>query len=266
MTECPHNSPDNSGGISPNNTAQSRNHNTSTTRKQRIRGCGVPATVWFAPHPETPNPETPLAPAYPDPPRDWVLAEIIRQFATVGENYRVCHLAHLGCPGDSSSTVHRPSPWPTDPVAAANALFEMDALHVVVPAASEGDCDRERRWHGTAPGQSFLARLQHHLGEADSRLAEDGILAILLPRPLPGAYFADETGAVIQAMRDEGLSYLQHIAVVDAFIDHDGITPALSQADLDAFHAARAAGLPVHARAHSDLLIFREPGKAELHD
>ena len=136
----------------------------------------------------------------------------------------------------------------------------------MIPAASDGDCGGARRRHGTTPGQAFLARLQHHIDDARGHLADGGTFAVLLPRPRPGAGFADDTGAAIQAVREGGFIYLQHIALVDAFIDHEGITPALPQADLDAFQSARAAGLPVHARSHSDLLIFRKPGKAELLD
>ena len=258
MTQHPHYASPDTGDAHPGTSGRTTPTTTRPARRQRIRGCGVPPTVWFTPHPDVPKPTDDTRVQNPD----WVLAETIRQFTTPDQNYLVSHLAYPGCQGDNSTRSHHPDDsdidWEDPDV--DRGLY---ALHVVIPVSSNGDCGGERRWHGTTPGQAYLARLEHHVDYARRDLAEGGIFAVLVPRPRPGAAFADDTGAVIAAARDGGLTYLQHIAVVDAFIDHEGITPTLPDADLDAFYSARAAGLPVHARAHSDLLIFRKPVEDE---
>lgn len=257
MTQHPHNALPDTGGAHPGTNGRTTPTTTRPARRQRIRGCGVPPTVWFAPHPDVPKPTDDTGVQS----LDWALAEIIRQFTTPDQNHLVSQLAYPGCLGGNTGYEHTPGHLRTDdPIATADAVFETRyALHVVIPVPSDGDCGGERRWHGTTPGQAYLARLEHHIEDARDHLAEGGIFAVLVPRPRPGAGFADNTGAVIAAARDGGLTYLQHIAVVDAFIDDEGITPTLTESDLDAFYSARAAGLPVHARAHSDLLVFRKP-------
>lgn len=257
MTQHPHSVPGTSGDAHPGTSGRSTSNTNRPARRQRIRGCGVPPNVWFAPHPDTHQTTEDSGAQTPD----WVLAETIRQFTTPDQNYLVSHLAYPGCLGGKAGFEHKPGfVPPTDPIAAAEADFATRyALHVVTPVPSDGDCGGQRRWHGNTPAKAYVARLEYAIETARDRLVDGGIFAVLVPRPRPGSDFADDTGAVIGAVRDGGLDYLQHIAVVDAFIDDEGITPTLAEADLDAFYSARAAGLPVHARAHQDLLIFRKP-------
>lgn len=272
MTELTHNPPNNPGGTTTENTSDSPEKNTPAKRKQRVRGCGVPPTVWFTPHPDN----HPLDPATgrsaPDAgasggTQEWAVAEIVRQFTTLGQHYSIIRI---------------PAPnYLTNPIREGSVTRYRRTTEAGVPS---GDCETSDRggfelvailainrtdraestgvvirdWSsipGPAPSVEAL------IAGAKRMLADGGILALRLPRPTPGAGFKDGTGTAIDAVRRAGLAYLQHIALVDAYIDHEGITPALPQADLDAFWAARAQGVLVHARAHSDLLIFRKPAK-----
>jgi hypothetical protein len=273
MTENPHNPPDNSGGNSLQNNPRSSGGNAPAKRKQRIRGCGVPASVWFAPHPETRTTE-----AAPDTDplleqRDWALEETVRQFTSVGQHYGVIRVPAPDAIDDpvltGTITRHRRTADEADAAGDADAdasiVVGFDLVVITASNAEEFDyaVDRaERDWRAMPDGMTLAALIKG----AKRTLGDGGILALRLPRPRPGHGFRDETGTVIAEARRSGLAYLQHIALVDAFIDHEGITPALPKADLDAFHSARTAGLPVHARSHSDLLIFRKPGKADLLD
>lgn len=271
MTENPHNPPANSGGNSPQNNPQSSGGNAPAKRKQRIRGCGVPATVWFAPNPETPGTETAPNTARPLEPRDWAVAETIRQFTTVGQHYCVIRVSAPDAIHDpvleGTITRHRRTAeeGATSGDAEASLRVGFDLVVITASPAEQHDYDAdlaERDWRAMPDGMTLAALIKG----AKRTLTDGGILALRLPRPRPGHGFRDETGTAITEARRSGLAYLQHIALVDAFIDHEGITPDLPDVDLDAFHSARAAGLPVHARAHCDLLIFRKPGKADLLD
>lgn len=272
MTESPHNPPNNCGGNSPRNTGtRSRNRNAPTTRKQRIRGCGVPATVWFAPHPQSPHADAAPHPTDPHETLDWALAEIIRQFTTIGQHYSIIRIPapeSLDEPVlEGTITRHRRAAKEELPFGDGEVSLRVGFDLVAVTASPDREPDydaefEERDWRAMPDGMTLAALIKG----AKRTLADGGILALQLARPRPGHGFRDQTGAVIAEARRTGLAYFQHIALVDAFIDHEGITPDLPDADLDAFYTARAQGVPVHARAHSDLLIFRKPGKADLLD
>lgn len=271
MTELLHNPPNNPGGNTTENTSHSDAKNTPAKRKQRIRGCGVPATVWFTPHPE----HRPHDPATAEsgrtagacgPTQEWAVAEIVRQFTTLDQHYSIIRVpapASLNSPIKRGSiTRHHRSTEAGVP--SGDSDTEIRAGYDLVTILAIDRADRGdttgfgiRDWSELPIPESLAALIKG----AKRMLADGGILAVRLPRPTPGSGFRDDTGDAIAAARRGGLEYLQHIALVDSYIDHEGITPALPQADLDAYWSARAQGIPVHARSHSDLLIFRKPEK-----
>src|SRR6266568_1432123 len=91
MTELTHNPPNNPDGNNTENTNHSDKKNTPAKRNQRVRGCGVPATVWFTPHPETPDPG-PNAGAS-GATQEWAVAETVRQFTAIGQHYSIIRIS-----------------------------------------------------------------------------------------------------------------------------------------------------------------------------
>ena len=89
-------------------------------------------------------------------------------------------------------------------------------------------------------------------------LRPGGVLAVLTAStPGPGG-LRDDPGEVIAAARAAGLIYAQHIVAVHAAITGGQLTPGPP----GAARPDEAAGPPaVHARVHSDLLVFTKPGK-----
>lgn len=232
-------------------------------RRQRIRGCGVPATVWFTPRPESTTLGETRNNAQQCEPGPWALAEIIRQFAAPGQQYTVARVAHPADGVETTVTAHRRESAPESggDCEAAQA-GELNGL-VAVIAAESNDGD-ERNNARRVIQDAFTASLAQYIEFAHRTLRDGGILAIQVPRPAPGPGFRDDTGKTIKAAREKGFAYLQHIALVDSHIaDDEGIIPALPHQDLDAFRAARAHGFRVHARSHSDLLVFHKLAKAE---
>lgn len=251
---------------------------TGKARRQRIRGCGVPPTVWFAPHPDNHTHdrlEETTDRTGPDSPcesrreyREWAVAEMVRQFTGTGQHYAIIRAAveDRRVPDGAITRRRRASDaggLSDDGETSIRAGYD---LVVLIGSEDEfpadnGDDDayfEHLEWRDKGPGPDLLVSL---IKGAKRMLADGGTLAVQVPRPRPGAGFSDDTGDVVKDARRAGFVYLQHIAVVDSFIDDEGLTPALPQADLDAFHAARADGLPIHARSHSDLLIFRKLSK-----
>ena len=267
MTELAHNSPNNPGENNTENTTHSHDSNTATKRKQRVRGCGVPPTVWFTPHPDN-HPHDPTAgrPGSDTGTQEWAVAEIVRQFTAIGQNYSIIRIPvpnYLNSPVlRGSITGHHRTTEDGIPASDAQASGRTGWDLVAILAI-----DREDRGDTTGFGIRDWSRMDNRtsleslIAGAKRMLADGGILAVRLPRSTPGPGFRDDSGAAIDAARRSGLSYLQHIALVDSYIDHEGITPALPQADLEAYWSARAQGIPIHARSHSDLLIFRKPEK-----
>jgi hypothetical protein len=272
MTELLHNLPNNPGGNNTANTTHSHEKNTPAKRNQRIRGCGVPATVWFTPHPDN-HPHDPKT-AHTDSndtgtcgrTQEWAVAEIVRQFTALGQHYSIIRIP---APSYLHSQIHRGSVTrhrrtteagvPSgDGETATRTGLDLVAILAIDREDHGGTAGFGIRDWSALPNRTSLDAL---IAGAKRMLADGGILALRLPRPNPGTGFRDGTGDAIATARRSGLAYLQHIALVDSYIDHEGITPALPQADLDAFWSARARGVPVHARAHSDLLIFRKPEK-----
>ena len=266
MTDHPHTPPNNPRGNPHRTTAYPRHSAGLAKRRARVRGCGVPATVWFAPHPETPATAETRNDTHRREPHPWTLAEIIRQFTAPGQTYTIARIAEQADDIETPVTRHRREPAPENYFDGDCEIGDnsgSDALVALIPGESDGP---GRPWPLGAPRDALTARLAQHIEFAHRALRDGGILAIQIPRPTPGPGFRDDTGTTITTVRDKGFAYLQHIALVDSLIAEEGITPALPQADLDAFWAARAQGLRVHARSHSDLLVFGKTGKADPRD
>ena len=89
-------------------------------------------------------------------------------------------------------------------------------------------------------------------------LRPGGVLAVITAStPRPGG-LRDDPGEVIAAARAAGLIYAQHIVALHAAITGGQLTPG----PWDAARPDEAAGHPaVHARIHSDLLVFTKPGR-----
>ncbi len=284
MTKQPHNAQNIPSGIPQGTATDSDTGRTPAPRKQRIRGCGVPATVWFTPHPDSTNhdvrkentksagPENQAASQREF--RPWAVTEMVRQFTATDGHYaiiRAC-LQDAGRLPGGAITRRRRTAAEGDLSGDTETTIRAGYDLVVVVESDDDFPHREQDSHDEFGAfedrepQDWRAPHPHPLTVlikgARRMLGDGGILAIQIPRPAPGAGFSDGTGEVVTNARRAGFAYLQHIALVDSFIDHDGLTPLVPQADLDAFWAARSQGLTVHARAHSDLLIFRKPGKA----
>jgi hypothetical protein len=97
------------------------------------------------------------------------------------------------------------------------------------------------------------------LGGLRRRLRPGGVLAAIVPTPPPGAGPA-EIGPAVRAAAAAGLSYLQHIVALHAVLHGEDILPTPAEAELAAVRA-RASGV-AHLPAHTDLLIFTRPGRA----
>jgi hypothetical protein len=281
MTKQPHNLQNNPSRIPQGTATESNTDRNRAPRKQRIRGCGVPPTVWFTPHPDSSSHDARKETNDSAGPEDqgasrrefrpWAVAEMVRQFTAVDGHYaiiRACLQDAEGLPdgattrrrrataegdlsGDTATTIR--AGYDLVIVVGSDDEFPRDETNSHDEFAAEEDRE-PRDW--SAPVPEPLTVL---IKGAKRMLGDGGILAVQLPRPTPGAGFSDGTGEVIKNARRAGFTYLQHIALVDSFIDHDGLTPLIPQADLDAFWAARSQGLTIHTRAHSDLLIFRKP-------
>jgi hypothetical protein len=94
-------------------------------------------------------------------------------------------------------------------------------------------------------------------------LRPGGVLAVMTAStPRPGG-LRDDPGEVIAAARAAGLIYAQHIVAVHAAITGGQLAPGPPGAACP----DEAAGPPaVHARIHSDLLVFTKPGKEPCDD
>ncbi|WP_194916929.1 hypothetical protein [Catenulispora rubra] len=253
----------------PNSGGEDRptpSHPVRNARRPRIRGCGVPPNIWFAPHPEN-RPVASIRDADNVVDKyDWAVAETIRQFTETNQNFTITTLANPGCRVERSggNYHHTDALDLLDEDRYRQWIFEPDALAIVVPADQDHAAQQSSTRRGRQAAEHFLAQLPAVLSGASERLATGGILAVRLPRPTPGVGFIDDTGSVITAAREQSFAYIQHIALVDSFIDDEGIAPDLPASDLDAFLNARIQGVPVHARSHSDLLIFRSIGEDHI--
>jgi hypothetical protein len=94
-------------------------------------------------------------------------------------------------------------------------------------------------------------------------LRPGGVLAVLTAStPCPGG-LRDDPGEAITQARAAGLIYAQHIVAVHAAITGGQLAPGPP----GAARPDEAAGPPaVHARVHSDLLVFTKPGKEPRDD
>jgi hypothetical protein len=88
-------------------------------------------------------------------------------------------------------------------------------------------------------------------------LRPGGVLAVITAStPGPGG-LRDDPGEAISRARAAGLIYAQHIVALHAPITGSQITPAPGEAARPGEGAGLAA---VHARTHSDFLVFTQPG------
>jgi hypothetical protein len=94
-------------------------------------------------------------------------------------------------------------------------------------------------------------------------LRPGGVLAVITAStPCPGG-LRDDPGEAITQARAAGLIYAQHIVAVHAAITGGQLAPGPP----GAARPDEAAGPPaVHARVHSDLLVFTKPGKEPCDD
>ena len=85
------------------------------------------------------------------------------------------------------------------------------------------------------------------------------LAVITASTPGPGGLggLRDDPGEAISRARAAGLIYAQHIVALHAPITGGQITPAPGDA---ARPGERAAPAAVHARTHSDFLVFTAPG------
>lgn len=272
MTDTTHTPPHNLCEFTDGSTFQPHRRNTAA-RRARVRGCGVPATVWFAPRIETDrgNSEKALgAPVEPNTTtdtadranREWPLGEIVRQFTNPGSLYSIIRLPVADPIAKGTITRHRRAADSGNPSNDPATTTRANHSLVVITGSPDNHRYENDSAHHDGRETPDGMTIESLIKGAKKTLSDGGVLAVQLPRPRPGAGFRDGTGYAIALARQSGLVYLQHIAVVDASINHDGITPALPDADREAFYEARTEGFPVHARCHSDLLIFLKPGKA----
>jgi hypothetical protein len=88
-------------------------------------------------------------------------------------------------------------------------------------------------------------------------LRPGGVLAVLTASTARPAGLRDDPAGVIAAARAAGLIYTQHIVALHAAITDGQLIPGPP----GAARPDEAAGPPaVHARIHSDLLVFTKPG------
>jgi len=88
-------------------------------------------------------------------------------------------------------------------------------------------------------------------------LRPGGVLAVITASTPGAGGLRDDPGEVITRARAAGLVYAQHIVALHAPISGSQITPAPGGAARPGEVAGLAA---VHARAHSDFLVFTQPG------
>lgn len=263
MTDTPHTPRNNPGGETPREPAKPRSRSNTATRRARIRGCGVPPNIWFSPHTahHEKTQENPASASARKP--GWALEEIIRQFTEPGQGYIVTriHPHHKTQHETVSETRATRTAENVGEKKQETSTGRAEIALEIVLADTEN-----APGHISADSRKSLAEnwgvyLESVVETAKTRLPDGGTLAIIPPRPTPGEGFLDLSGPTIRIAREKGFSYLQHIALVDAHIAEEGITPRLSEKDLEAYASSREHGIAIHARAHSDLLIFRKPEK-----
>jgi hypothetical protein len=85
---------------------------------------------------------------------------------------------------------------------------------------------------------------------AANLLRPGGLLAVVLADPAPGRPWQDDSSALISAASDVELGYLQHVVALRAAIRSSHLARPR--------HPVVPAGGALHARAHTDVLIFQE--------
>ena len=242
-------------------------HNSIAPRNQargrRTKGTGLPNTVWLAPiQPDTekcPSPSHTGIAIDGILPR-WALARLIAEYSHPGETALV---ADFSC-----GSRHRcfRSDFEKPKLNHERTATTAD-IGLVIALISHPSNTRKRSGEpaGARPANSLPDGVRPVVAEAGRALKDGGILAVALASPHSGPEFADRTGSVIHTARREGFLYLQHIVVVDAPVHGERISASPSGPARCALRLIRHTGIPVHARAHLDVLIFTRSGKTDTH-
>jgi hypothetical protein len=110
-------------------------------------------------------------------------------------------------------------------------------------------------WPLHAAGARNRTRLQSLLRGGVALLRPGGCLVLIVRAPAQAPAVPQDFGPLVDAARDAGLGYLQHIVAVRADVDGDQFTYYATDAELQAL--ASSGQLPVaHVPVHANLLVF----------
>jgi hypothetical protein len=110
-------------------------------------------------------------------------------------------------------------------------------------------------WPLHAAGARHRTRLRSLLRGGVALLRTGGCLVLIVRAPAEAPASPQDFGPLVDAARDAGLGYLQHIVAVRADVDGDQFTYYATDAELQAL--ASSGQLPVaHVPVHANLLVF----------
>src|SRR6266700_599813 len=110
-------------------------------------------------------------------------------------------------------------------------------------------------WPLHAAGARNRTRLRSLLRGGVALLRPGGCLVLIVRAPAQAPAVPQDFGPLVDAARDAGLGYLQHIVAVRADVDGDQFTYYATDAELQAL--ATSGQLPVaHVPVHANLLVF----------
>ena len=110
-------------------------------------------------------------------------------------------------------------------------------------------------WPLHAAGARNRTRLRSLLRGGVALLRPGGCLVLIVRAPAQAPASPQDFGPLVDAARDAGLGYLQHIVAVRADVDGDQFTYYATDAELQAL--ASSGQLPVaHVPVHANLLVF----------
>ena len=110
-------------------------------------------------------------------------------------------------------------------------------------------------WPLHAAGARHRTRLRSLLRGGVALLRPGGCLVLIVRAPAQAPASPQDFGPLVDAARDAGLGYLQHIVAVRADVDGDQFTYYATDAELQAL--ASSGQLPVaHVPVHANLLVF----------
>src|SRR6266700_2080276 len=143
--------------------------------------------------------------------------------------------------GDDLTDPHLP-PAGGSPHAAADTVHGATSLLVTC-------------WPLHPAGARHRTRLRSLLHAAVALLRPGGCLVLIVRAPAQAPAVPQDFGPLVDAARDAGLGYLQHIVAVRADVDGDQFTYYATDAELQAL--ATSGQLPVaHVPVHANLLVF----------